>query len=193
MYKFGIVPALVANWPRTDLPLLALLIPFVTSIFLHGGWFHVIGNMWYLWIFGDNIEDRLGHFTFLIFYLLCGIGAGVVHTILNINSAIPSVGASGAIAGVLGAYIVSYPFARVLTLVPIFVFVQIIEIPALIVLGFWFVAQFFNGTAALAYSAAADTGGVAWWAHVGGFVIGMFVINLFPRKDRRRYEYYTRG
>jgi hypothetical protein len=155
-------------------------------MFLHGGWLHLIGNMWYLWIFGDNVEDRLGHFPFFIFYLLSGIGAGIVHTILNANTFVPTIGASGAIAGVLGAYLVSYPFARVLTLVPIFVFIQVIEIPAMIVLGFWFVIQFFSGAAALA-TAGPNSGGVAWWAHVGGFVIGMVLIGLFPRKDRPRY------
>jgi rhomboid family protein len=192
MYQFGVIPSLITHWPQSDLSFVAIVIPFLTSMFLHGGWLHVIGNMWYLWIFGDNIEDRLGHFAFLAFYLLCGIGAGVVHTIFNANSRVPSVGASGAIAGVLGAYLVSYPFARVLTLVPIFVFIQVIEIPALIVLGFWFIMQFFYGTASLAATSVNETGGVAWWAHVGGFVIGILLIGLFPRKDRRSYGYYTR-
>ena len=188
IYQFGVVPAAVASWPHSDLSFLAVAIPFLSSMFLHGGWLHVIGNMWYLWIFGDNVEDRLGHFAFLVFYLLCGLGAGIVHTVLNISSTVPSVGASGAIAGVLGAYVVSYPFARVLTLVPLFVFIQVIEIPALIVLGFWFVVQFFNGTASLAASVG-ESGGVAWWAHIGGFVIGILLIGLFPRKDRPRYDY----
>ena len=164
----------------------------ISSMFLHGGWSHVIGNMWYLWIFGDNVEDRLGHVTFLIFYLLSGLGAGIVHTVLNPETVVPSVGASGAIAGVLGGYLVSYPFAKVLTLVPIFIFLQVVEIPALIVLGFWFVMQFFYGTASLAATSANNTGGVAWWAHVGGFVIGMLLIGLFPRKDRQRYDDYSR-
>ena len=185
---YGVVSAAVFAWPQSNLPLIAVAAPFFTSMFLHGGWLHLIGNMWYLWIFGDNVEDRLGHFTYLIFYLLCGLGAGIVHTILNYDAVIPSVGASGAIAGVLGAYVISYPFARVLTLVPIFIFVQIIEIPALIVLGLWFVMQFFSGTAALATSSASD-GGVAWWAHVGGFVIGMILVTMFPRKDRPRHVY----
>src|SRR6185295_4203448 len=162
-----------------------------TAMFLHGGWLHLIGNMWYLWIFGDNIEDRLGHVTYLLFYLLCGLGAGIVHTFFNAESVLPSVGASGAIAGVLGAYVISYPFARVVTLVPIFIFVQIIEIPALIVLGFWFVMQLFTGTAALA-TTSANNGGVAWWAHIGGFVIGIILVSIFPRKDRPRYDYAAR-
>lgn len=189
---YGVVPAAIVAWPETDLPITAVALPYLSSMFLHGGWMHLIGNMWYLWIFGDNVEDRLGHFTFLIFYLACGIGAGIVHTILNLNTYIPSVGASGAIAGVLGAYLVSYPFARVLTLVPFFVFMQIIEIPAVFVLGFWFVVQLFSGTAALSTSAA-NAGGVAYWAHVGGFVIGMLLIGLFPRKDRPRYDYFSRA
>ena len=124
---YGIVPAAVFAWPQSDIPVTALAIPFFTSMFLHAGWLHLIGNMWYLWIFGDNIEDRLGHLTYLLFYLLCGLGAGIVHTILNAATTIPSIGASGAIAGVLGAYLVSYPFARVLTMVPIFIFLQIID------------------------------------------------------------------
>lgn len=193
IFQFGVVPSVVAHWPQSQLPVMAILIPYLTSMFLHGGWLHVIGNMWYLWIFGDNIEDRLGHFAFLIFYLLCGIGAGIVHTILNSSSTVPSVGASGAIAGVLGAYLVSYPFARVLTLVPIFVFFQVIEIPAVIVLGFWFLMQFFYGTASLAATSVNQSGGVAWWAHVGGFVIGVLLIGLFPRRDRQGYGYYTRS
>jgi len=191
LFRYGVVPAAVFAWAESRVPVsaVAVAVPFFTSMFLHGGWLHLIGNMWYLWIFGDNVEDRLGHFTFLVFYLLCGVGAGIVHTILNFNTTVPSIGASGAIAGVLGAYVVSYPGARVLTLVPIFIFVQIIEIPALIVLGFWFIMQFFYGAASLA-AATANTGGVAWWAHVGGFLIGMILISLFPRKDRYRYEYH---
>jgi len=188
LFHYGVVPAAVFSWPQSDLPFSAVAIPFFTSMFLHGGWLHLIGNMWYLWIFGDNIEDRLGHFTYLIFYLLCGLGAGIVHTILNHDVTVPSIGASGAIAGVLGAYLVSYPGARVLTLVPIFIFIQFIEIPALIVLGFWFVLQFFYGAASLA-STTANAGGIAWWAHVGGFVIGMILVGLFPRKDRPQYSW----
>jgi membrane associated rhomboid family serine protease len=186
--QYGIIPAAVFQWSQSDLPFSAVALPFLTSMFLHGGWLHLIGNMWYLWIFGDNIEDRIGHFSYLIFYLLCGLGAGIAHTTLNYDSTAPSIGASGAIAGVLGAYLVSYPFARVLTLVPIFVFLQVIEIPALIVLGFWFLVQFLYGATALA-SATGNSGGVAWWAHVGGFIVGMILVSLFPRKDRPKYDY----
>ena len=190
--RYGVIPAQVFEWPQSDLPLSVVTIPFFTSMFLHGGWLHLLGNMLYLWIFGDNVEDRLGHFTYLVFYLLCGLGAGIVHTVLNYYTVVPSIGASGAIAGVLGAYLVSYPRARILTLVPIFIFVQFIEIPALIVLGFWFIMQFFSGAASLA-AASANAGGVAWWAHVGGFVIGMILVGLFPRKDRPRYEYHRQA
>jgi len=186
LMQYGVFPAAVFGSHQL------VVLPFFTSMFLHGGWLHLIGNMWYLWIFGDNIEDRLGHFTYLVFYLLCGLGAGITHTFLNSQVAVPSIGASGAIAGVLGAYLVSYPGARVLTLLPIFVFWQIIEIPAIIVLGLWFLLQFAYGAASLA-AATASAGGVAWWAHVGGFVIGMILVNFFPRKDRPRYDEYARS
>ena len=189
IFQYGVVPADVFSWPESDASVTAVAIPFLTSIFLHGGWLHLIGNMWYLWIFGDNVEDRLGHTNYLMFYLLCGLGAGIVHTVLNASTTIPSVGASGAIAGVLGAYLVSYPFARVLTLVPLFIFIQVIEIPAFIVLAAWFFIQFINGAGALAVAGPADTGGVAWWAHIGGFVIGMLLVGLFPRRGRPPYEY----
>ena len=187
MYQYSVVPAAVLS-PSSNVTLPELIVPYFTSMFLHAGWMHLIGNMWYLWIFGDNIEDRLGHFGFLIFYLLCGLGAGIVHTLFNPYSTVPSLGASGAIAGVLGAYLVSYPFARVLTLLPIFVFIQIIEIPALIVLGFWFLLQFLYGAASLGSPASA--GGVAWWAHVGGFVVGIILLSVFPKEPvaHPRYE-----
>ena len=192
IYHAGVVPAVVFEWPRLHLPVSALFAPFIMSLFLHGGWLHLIGNMWYLWIFGPGVEDRLGHIRFLLFYMLCGIGAGIVHTMMNPDATIPTVGASGAIAGVLGAYVVSYPFARVLTLVPIFIFIQIIEIPAIIVLGFWFLMQFISGTASLQVSTSANTGGVAWWAHVGGFIIGIILVSLLSQKARQTYEYRPR-
>jgi membrane associated rhomboid family serine protease len=184
MMQYGVVPAAVFAWPQSNLPFTAVALPFLTSMFLHGGWLHLIGNMWYLWIFGDNVEDRLGHFTFLIFYVLCGIGAGIVHTVVNYDNVVPTVGASGAIAGVLGAYVISYPTARVLTLLPIFIFWPMVEVPAVFFLGFWFIVQFFSGTASLGTSVSAG-GGVAFWAHIGGFIIGMILVTMFPRKDRR--------
>lgn len=143
----------------------------VTSMFLHAGWFHVLGNMLYLYIFGDNIEDRLGHLRYLLFYLLCGVAAGATHALTAPQSRIPVVGASGAIAGVSGAYFLFFPTARVVTLVPIFLFIQVIEIPAVFFLFLWFLGQLIAGVATL--GRAGDVGGVAVWAHVGGFVAGL--------------------
>ncbi len=156
------------------------LIPLLASIFMHGGWLHVIGNMWFLWIFGDNVEDRLGHFKFFLFYLLCGIGASLIHVMFNADSRMPTIGASGAISGVLGAYLISYPNARVTTLLIIIFFIRIVEIPAFLFLIIWFGFQFVSGTSELA--AHHDTGGVAYWAHMGGFVVGIVLLWLFPKK-----------
>jgi membrane associated rhomboid family serine protease len=156
--------------------------PFLTSLFLHGGWFHIIVNMWSLWIFGDNVEDRMGPIRFLVFYLLCGLAAGFLHLVTNFNSDIPSLGASGAIAGVMGAYLVLYPLARIVTLVPIFIFPLFVEIPAFIFLIFWFAMQFLSGTAS--FFAPASGGGIAFWAHVGGFVAGIALLRVFLRRDR---------
>ena len=155
-------------------------------MFLHGGWMHLIGNMWMLWIFGDNIEDRLGHLRFVIFYILCGVGSGLFHVFTNTNSIVPTVGASGAIAGVMGAYFVLYPRARVLTLVIIVVFIQLIEIPAFIFLGLWFLMQFLMGSTSLLAGSSAAAGGVAWWAHIGGFVIGIYLLRWLIEKPKLR-------
>jgi len=163
-------------------PLIAGIGPIFTSIFLHGGWLHLIGNMWFLWIFGDNVEDELGHLAYLLFYLGCGLLASTAHILANPASVIPAVGASGAIAGVMGAYLVRFPYARIVTLVWIFVFVTTIEVPAVLMLVYWFAIQFASG--------AADTGGVAWWAHVGGFVAGAILIWSRPRRRRLRRTYH---
>jgi membrane associated rhomboid family serine protease len=152
------------------------LLSILVSMFLHGGWLHLGGNMLYLWIFGDNVEDRLGHFRYLAFYLLCGVGATMTHAIMNPGSRLPSIGASGAIAGVLGAYLICFPNARVTTLIPIFVFVTVREIPAVIILGFWFVLQLFIGVASIGVPTSQSAGGVAYFAHIGGFVIGILLI-----------------
>ena len=165
----------------------AALLPFFTSMFLHASWLHVIANMWALWIFGDNVEDHLGHFTYLMMYLLCGLAGGVTHTMLNSGSTVPIVGASGAIAGIMGAYFVLYPKARVLMLVPFF-FVFFVWLPAWVVLGYWFVVQFLSGAATSIASTHTSGGGVAFWAHVGGFVAGLVLIKLFPSRPRR-YRY----
>jgi membrane associated rhomboid family serine protease len=148
---------------------------FVTSMFLHGGWLHLIGNMWFLWIFGDNIEDILGHAKYLLFYLLCGIAAALVHVVFNGDSRLPTIGASGAIAGVMGAYMLKFPRARVVTLVPIIFFLTTMEIPASVMLVYWFVIQLISGVGSIGYSHLSQ-GGVAWFAHVGGFLTGMILI-----------------
>ncbi len=163
------------------------LIRIVISMFLHGGWLHLGGNMLYLWIFGDNIEDRLGHFKYVIFYLLCGFMATMTHAVMNAGSRLPSIGASGAIAGVLGAYLILFPRARVTTLIPIFVFITIRELPAVLVLGLWFVLQFFVGVASIGESAEA-TGGVAVFAHIGGFVAGMALVALMGGMRKQIYQ-----
>ncbi|MFQ6102469.1 MAG: rhomboid family intramembrane serine protease [Anaerolineae bacterium] len=167
-------------------------LPMFTSVFMHGGWWHLISNMLALYIFGDNVEDRLGHFRYLLFYLLGGLVAGGAQLLAYHSSPLPTVGASGAIAGVLGAYLVLYPHARVVTLVFMFYFMRIVEIPALIYLGFWFISQLFNGLFALAAAAdAMQAGGVAWWAHIGGFVFGLAIIRLIsPRRPRTYADEY---
>ncbi|MEW6750694.1 MAG: rhomboid family intramembrane serine protease [Candidatus Latescibacterota bacterium] len=187
--QYGLVPARVTH-PGD--PVADVVVPAFTSLFLHGGWLHLLGNMWFLWIFGDNIEDRLGHLRFLVFYLLCGLGAGAAHVYFNPVARVPTIGASGAIAGVLGAYMLCFPRARILTLVPVFVFVQFVELPAFLVLFMWFALQFLQGTVA---AATAASGGVAWWAHVGGFVVGMVLIALMRpsrRSRQRRYQTWLR-
>ena len=166
---------------------MAVLMPALTSMFLHGSWMHVIGNMWFLWIFGDNIEDYLGHFKYLIFYVACGLLAAFAQVILSPHARVPTVGASGAIAGVLGAYFVLYPKARVLIWFPIFF---LFYLPAWVMLGYWFLMQFVSGTAT-SMAAYSDTrGGVAFWAHVGGFVAGIILIKVIPERPRR-YRYGT--
>jgi membrane associated rhomboid family serine protease len=187
---YGEVPAhlaaFLAGSSRYTLP--AVVIPFFTSMFLHGGWMHVLGNMWFLYIFGDNVEDYLGHFKYLLFYLLSGLFAMATQVAVYPHSNVPTVGASGAIAGVLGAYFLLYPRARVLT----WFFVFVLYLPAWIVLGEWFVFQFFNGAASLSLAQAGrDMGGVAFWAHIGGFVAGMVMIKIFPERSQR-YPYAYR-
>ena len=188
--QFAVVPAhlaaFLAGSPRYSL--VAVVIPFFTSLFLHGGWMHVIGNMWFLFIFGDNVEDYLGHFKYLTFYLLTGVIAMMTQVATDLHSSVPALGASGAIAGVLGAYFILYPRARVLT----WFFVFVLYLPAWIVLGEWFVVQFVSGTAALQMThVGREVGGVAFWAHIGGFVAGVVMVKIFPERQRR-YPYAYR-
>jgi membrane associated rhomboid family serine protease len=157
----------------------------ITSMFLHGGWWHLIGNMWFLWIYGDNVEDILGHSRYVIFYLLCGIAAALVHVFFNYDSRLPTVGASGAIAGVMGAYLVKFPHSRIVTLVPVFIFLTTMEVPAVFILLYWFVIQFFSGIGSIGYSHLSQ-GGVAWFAHIGGFVAGMLLVFALGTNERYR-------
>ncbi len=183
--RFRLVgPWLVREERQATLPPVPVWLTFLTSMFLHAGWLHLIGNMWYLWIFGDNVEDRMGHLKFLVFYLLCGLAAAGAQVALNVNSDVPMVGASGAIAGVLGAYMLAFPTARISTLIFLGFFITVVNLPAVILLGFWFLIQFVSGLEATALSGAG--GGVAWWAHIGGFVVGMVLLFVFQKPERRR-------
>jgi membrane associated rhomboid family serine protease len=159
-----------------------------TSMFLHGGWLHLIGNMLYLWVFGRNIEDLIGSGRFLLFYLLCGLASAVVHVIFNAYSPVPTIGASGAIAGVMGAYLIKFPRSRIITLVLFFFFFTTLDIPAAVLLLFWFAMQFFSGFGFIS-SADYTGGGTAWFAHIGGFLAGMLLIRLFPPRKRWRSWY----
>lgn len=183
--QFGLTPVRFFWGLHHNLP--DAVIPVFSSMFLHGDWFHVLSNMWFLYIFGDNVEDRTGHVGYLAFYLLCGVGAALSQTFFFRTSTIPMVGASGAIAGVLGAYFLLFPHSRILTLVPIFIFLQLIEIPAVIFLIFWFVIQFISG----AMMSSGSQGGVAWWAHIGGFVFGMLLIFLFKKPEPKQEFYWN--
>ena len=179
--QFGFVPVRVDAWLAGVEPSAFAFVPAFTSMFLHASWLHLIGNMWFLYIFGDNVEDRLGHFRYLIHYLVCGLGATFAHLLFNLHSQVPSLGASGAIAGVLGAYFLLFPSARVLTWFWFF----ILWLPAWLVLGYWFVIQFLSGAAtSITY---AGRGGIAFWAHVGGFLTGMALVKFFPTR-KRYYE-----
>lgn len=178
IYDYGLVPEKVIS-SASDSGIYDRLYPFLSSMFLHGGWLHLIGNMLFLYIFGDNVEGRMGHFKYLLFYIICGLAAAVFQFITNIHSEIPMVGASGAISGVLGAYIVFFPKSRILTLVPIFFFIQLIHVPAAVFIFIWFIIQFLSGVSTL--GAPAETGGVAFWAHIGGFVAGLILARHFVK------------
>jgi membrane associated rhomboid family serine protease len=181
-YRFGLVPARYSDpsWAaQFGLPF--TLLPFLTSMFLHGGFLHIVSNLWTLWIFGDNVEDRMGPLRFLVFYLLSGLAAAGVHWITDPTSTMPTIGASGAIAGVLGAYLLLYPRARVVTMVPVLFYPLVFELPAVVFLGFWFLLQLWSGLTSLGSTGA--VAGIAWWAHVGGFLAGMALLQVFKRRD----------
>ena len=178
-YLYGVVPARYTHpeWASWVGLAPGAILPLFTAMFLHGSWLHIIGNMWTLWIFGDNIEDELGHFRFLVFYLCCGLVASIVQIITNAGSTIPVVGASGAIAGVMGAYYVLFPTARIIMMVPILFFPFFFEVPAIFFLALWFMQQLFGG--ALSLAGPKTVGGIAWWAHAGGFLFGILTIKMF--------------
>jgi membrane associated rhomboid family serine protease len=188
MLEFGVVPhhTLAVLTGHSTAPVATAIVPLFTSMFLHASFLHVAGNMLFLWIFGDNVEDYLGHFKYLLFYLASGVAAGLTHILLNQGSRVPSVGASGAIAGVMGAYFVLYPRARVLIwFPPIFFF----HVPAWLMLGYWFVGNFLSGTATT-IAETSQSGGIAFWAHVGGFIAGVVMVKLAPERPHR-YRYGT--
>jgi membrane associated rhomboid family serine protease len=186
LFNWAIVPARYTDVSVVrEVPLTYLVVPFFSSMFLHGGWIHLLGNMWTLWIFGDNVEDRLGHGKFLLLYLLSGLAAGALHIFTNFNSMVPTIGASGAVAGVMGAYLRFFPHARVHTVIPPFIW-AVFDLPAVVFLGWWLLLQFFNGTASLV--AQGDYGGVAWWAHVGGFIFGMVMAGRKKAPPKYRDE-----
>jgi membrane associated rhomboid family serine protease len=180
--SWGVIPARVMAVFAGHEPVAALA-TLLTSMFLHAGWLHLIGNMWYLWIFGDNVEDVLGHAGFLVFYLVCGVVATLLHYFTGPVAEVPTVGASGAIAAVLGAYVAAFPRARVFTLLPIFPFFQVVPLPAFFVLGLWFLFQFVLGLGALG---ASGSGGIAFWAHIGGFATGLVAMRVFVLVRRSR-------
>jgi membrane associated rhomboid family serine protease len=172
IYNFGLVPAEVFSKPYQSF----------THMFLHGSWLHIIGNMWFLWVFGDNVEDRLGKFKYLVFYVLCGLGAAVIQSLVSFLTGavhVPMVGASGAISGVLGAYLYLFPHARILALVPVFFFLTFMELPAVFFIGMWVFIQIINGLITLPF---AGMGGVAWFAHIGGFFVGYKLVRVFYRR-----------
>lgn len=189
-HLWGVVPARYfrPGWASSvGYPKMTFL-PFITSMFLHGGWLHLISNMWALWIFGDNVEDRLGHIGYLVFYILCGVLAAVLHMVLHLSSPMPTIGASGAIAGVMGAYMMLYPGAQILVMMPILFYPIFFPLPAVLYLIFWFVSQFLSGTLSL-LTGAGRLGGIAFWAHIGGFVAGVYFIRKFVRKPRQEISY----
>jgi len=186
VYQYGAIPSVVTGEQRlpANVAVIPPILSMVTNVFLHGGWMHLIGNMWYLWIFGNNLEEAMGRLRFILFYLLCGILASITHILFNMNSSIPSIGASGAISGVLGGYLMLYPRARVLTLIYLGFFVRLVQIPAAFMLGFWFVLQVLSGSMA----GNQQGGGIAFWAHIGGFVAGILLVGLFKKKEVRFFH-----
>jgi hypothetical protein len=180
---YGLIPARYTPESFMALPIRLTVAPLFTSMFLHGGWLHLLGNMLFLFVFGRSIEDRFGHFSFLLLYLVSGVAAAVVQIVVSPGSRVPTIGASGAIAGVLGAYFICYPGARITTLIPLFIFFWTVQVPAILLLGYWFLIQFIAGFQMLSIQTATQ-GGVAWWAHIGGFACGALLALVLPPQRR---------
>ena len=177
-YHFGVVPAVWVEDARSLHP--HVVIPLITSMFLHGGWMHLLGNMLFLFIFGDNVEDKFGHVRYAIFFIIAGFAAALTQIYFDPMSRVPMIGASGAIAGVMGAYVLLFPKARITTLIFILIFIKIIELPAFLFLGLWFLMQILSGV--MAFGIGGDAGGVAWWAHIGGFSVGLLAVPIFKKR-----------
>ena len=184
--EYGLIPSRFLSTDTFDI--YQRIKPFVTSMFIHGGWFHIIGNLLFLYIFGDNIEDEVGHFNYFIFYLICGFCAALFQIFSNMISTLPMIGASGAVSGVLGAYLVFFPYSRILTLVPIFIFIQLIYIRASIFIMIWFLIQFIGGV--VVSKSVAITGGIAFWAHIGGFICGILFANIYRKRKLKLKTYH---
>lgn len=185
VFHFGFIPARLSSLLLYDssVVITEALLPMVSSLFIHGSWFHLISNMWSLWLFGDNVEDNVGHIKYFLFYLLAGIFASFIHFIFNASSPIPVIGASGAISAVMGAYVVMFPFARITTLIPLLWIPFFIKVPAIFFMGIWFFSQITSGISTLIHTDLG--GGIAWWAHIGGFIFGIFIINFIRTKSWR--------
>lgn len=177
IFTWGLIPAELISNPQKE------WLTVFTAMFLHGGWFHIISNMWVLYIFGDNIEDRVGSLRYLLFYLLSGIAAAALQVFVLPRSSVPMIGASGAIAGVLGAYLVSFPGSRIASIVPVFFIFTIVEVPAILFLIFWFITQLYSGLFAIQ---GGSSSGIAWWAHIGGFIFGLIMVSFFRTRTVNR-------
>ncbi|MBN2482366.1 MAG: rhomboid family intramembrane serine protease [Bacteroidales bacterium] len=188
IYRYGLIPDAVRLSEAVNLHEIRISVirPFFTNMFLHGGWGHIISNMWILYIFGDNVEDRMGKVRYFLFYILCGLLAGITHFILYRNSAVPAIGASGAISGVMAAYMLMFPKSTIISFVPIFIIPLLLPIPALVYIGIWFIGQLLSGTTVLMLSNSAT--GIAFWAHIGGFVGGLWIYRYFD-SSRRKFMY----
>jgi membrane associated rhomboid family serine protease len=184
-FRLGCIPYEFTHFVDINPPaLVPIPLTILTAMFMHGGWIHLLSNMLYLWIFGDNIEDTLGHLKYLVFYIVCGLIASLFHILTNLNSLVPTIGASGAIAGVMGAYMFLFPRARIRTLLILVIFIQVVRIPAIIVLGYWILIQVLSGFAEFG---SRTGGGIAWFAHIGGFIAGIVLIIILKKRRKRAY------